>query len=275
MIELPEAIVLAKQLKENVLNKKIVKIITKESPHRFAFFNDEVDYEKELVGKQFIDAYNHAGIVELKLDESFLTLRDGTNIRYYKDKSLLPKKHQLLIEFEDESYLVVSVQMYGEINLSLESREHEFYYQICKLNSNPSHDDFTFEYFSNMLANCDDKLSIKAALATEQRIPGIGNGVLQDILFKARINPKTKLSLINQDQRKELYNVMMELIAKMIELGGRNTEKDIFNDAGGYEVILSSKTYKNGCPICKGEITKQAYLGGSVYFCENEQPLLK
>jgi hypothetical protein len=31
------------------------------------------------------------------------------------------------------------------------------------------------------------KLSLKALLATEQRIPGLGNGVLQDILFKARM----------------------------------------------------------------------------------------
>lgn|GEM_PF-2077218 len=30
----------------------------------------------------------------------------------------------------------------------------------------------------------------KAFLATEQRIPGLGNGVLQDILWTARIHPK-------------------------------------------------------------------------------------
>ena len=33
-------------------------------------------------------------------------------------------------------------------------------------------------------------LSAKAFLATEQHFPGIGNGVLQDILFAAQIHPK-------------------------------------------------------------------------------------
>jgi formamidopyrimidine-DNA glycosylase len=43
-------------------------------------------------------------------------------------------------------------------------------------------------------------LSAKAFLATEQRIPGLGNGVLQDILFTAGIHPKRKMAAISEEE---------------------------------------------------------------------------
>lgn len=275
MIELPEAIVLANQLKKEILNREIINVCAKQSPHKFTFFNDDYDYEKELLNKKIKDVTSTGPIVEIVFEDALMTFRDGTNLRFITDKAKLPKKHQLLLEFDNDTYLVITVQMYGEIHYTKDSREGEYYYQITKLNSNPSKDDFSQEYFLNMLNNCDEKISIKAALATEQRIPGIGNGVLQDILFNAKLNPKTKLKDISDKEKKELYKVIMDLINEMIVKGGRDTEKDIYGNPGNYQTILSSKNYKNGCPICHGEIIKQNYLGGSIYFCPKEQPIIK
>ena len=39
MIELPESIVLAKQLNETVVNKKIAKVLANQNPHKFAWFS--------------------------------------------------------------------------------------------------------------------------------------------------------------------------------------------------------------------------------------------
>jgi formamidopyrimidine-DNA glycosylase len=59
----------------------------------------------------------------------------------------------------------------------------------------------------------------------------------------------------------------------MTDLGGRDTEKDMFGHMGGYKTILSKNTLKNPCPNCGNEIVKEAYLGGAVYFCPTCQPL--
>jgi len=275
MIEVPEAVVLVDQLKDTILNKKVIKVIDRQSPHAFAWFNDELDYQKELVGDTVKDVCNYGGIVEIIFGNSFLTFRDGSNFRYIENEKKLPKKHQLLLQFEDDTFLVATTQMYGLFWLAKERDESDFYYQIAKLNSNPTRDDFTYEYFVGVLDNCSQKISIKAALATEQRIPGIGNGVLQDILFKARLNPKNKISTLTEEQKKVLYDQLVTTISEMIKKGGRDTEKDLFGNKGGYEVILSSKTYKNGCPVCHSEIVKQAYLGGSIYYCPVCQPIIK
>ena len=59
----------------------------------------------------------------------------------------------------------------------------------------------------------------------------------------------------------------------MTEHGGRDTEKDLFGKAGGYKTMMSKNSVSCCCPVCKGEITKEAYLGGSVYYCARCQRL--
>ena len=119
----------------------------------------------------------------------------------------------------------------------------------------------------------DEKLSVKAFVATKQRIPGLGNGVLQDILFHARIHPKRKMDTLTVEEYEKLYGAVKDTLLAMTVKGGRDTEKDLFGCNGGYKTILSSKTKELPCPVCGGQIKKEAYLGGSVYYCPVCQPL--
>jgi formamidopyrimidine-DNA glycosylase len=118
-----------------------------------------------------------------------------------------------------------------------------------------------------------DKLSAKALLATEQRLPGLGNGVLQDILFEARIHPKQKVGALSARQRQVLYRVIRSVLAAMTRQGGRDTERDLFGQAGGYQTRLSRNTVGQPCPRCGETIRKESYLGGAVYTCAGCQPL--
>jgi formamidopyrimidine-DNA glycosylase len=61
----------------------------------------------------------------------------------------------------------------------------------------------------------------------------------------------------------------------MTEHGGRDTEKDLFGHPGGYRVKLSKNTLDSGCPECGGQLVKEAYLGGAVYYCPSCQRLTK
>jgi formamidopyrimidine-DNA glycosylase len=114
---------------------------------------------------------------------------------------------------------------------------------------------------------------MKALLATEQRIPGLGNGVLQDILFKAGIHPKCKKSDISDSRKEQLFLSVKVALKKMADNGGRDTEKDIFGKPGGCKTILSKNTYKDPCPSCGDSVVKEAYMGGSIYYCPSCQVL--
>ncbi len=112
-----------------------------------------------------------------------------------------------------------------------------------------------------------EKLPLKAFLATEQRIPGLGNGVLQDILFRAGLHPRRKVAGLDEGARGALFAALTTTLADMFKGGGRDTEHDLFGNAGGYRTRMSKNTAGQPCPACGSLIQKQAFLGGSIYFC--------
>ena len=128
-------------------------------------------------------------------------------------------------------------------------------------------DRFDFPFFESMIAGIGKDISVKALLATEQRIPGLGNGVLQDILYNARIHPKRKISTLSAEDKERLFHAVKGTLADMIEKGVRDTEKDFYGIPGKYITRLSKNTYTKPCPQCGSRIIKEAYLGGSVYYC--------
>ena len=276
MIELPEAIVLSKQVNEMVTNKEIVRVIAEQSPHKFAWYHkDPQQYADILVGRSIQQAKPVGGLLELQIGDAKLVFSDGVNLRYYSAGSKLPVKHQLFTEFEDGSALVASVQMYGGLSCYPQGEEEtSSYYMVANEKPSPLSNEFNEAYFDAMSSAIElQKLSAKAFLATEQRIPGLGNGVLQDILWKAKIHPKRKMNTLSEEEKDILYRSIKEVLLEMTEAGGRDTEKNLLGIAGGYETAMSRNHVGEHCHVCGQPIIKEAYLGGSVYYCGNCQKL--
>lgn len=274
MIELPEALTLKKQLSENIINKTVFKVLPPTKSHKFCWFNgDPIDYDEKIKSQKITNIDAFGIFVEIEFQNGLkLSFNDGVNIRY-NDNSAIPDDYQLLIVFTDKTMLIFTVAMYGGIILHDESYENE-YYQKSRDYISPFSNDFK-KVYEDTLRQCKPTLSAKAFLATEQRFPGIGNGVLQDILFEAGIHPKRKISTLNKEEQDKLFVSIITVLNKMVELGGRDTEKDLFGNTGKYITKMSKNTISNGCPVCHSLITKEAYLGGSVYYCSHCQPLIK
>ena len=141
------------------------------------------------------------------------------------------------------------------------------YYKIAKEKVSPLSDAFNGTYFDSLFSEKTNKLSLKAFLATEQRIPGLGNGVLQDILFNAKMHPKRKINTLSNKDKKELLDSLKLTLTQMVAEGGRDTETDLHGRPGGYMTILSRNTVNKPCLACGTTIKKEAYMGGSIYFC--------
>ncbi len=273
MLELPESQTLARQLRESILGKRIEKVQANATPHGFAFYHgDPAGYGGLLLGKTVEDVQVFGGQVEIIAGDARLVINDGVNMRLYPAGSKRPGKHQLFVELSDGSALICTVQMYGGMQAFKTGTYDNPYYHVAKVKPSPLSDAFDEAYFGKMLAAAKETLSVKAFLATEQRIPGLGNGVLQDILFRARIHPKTKLSALTADQKARLFASVKDTLREMTDKGGRNTEKDLYGQPGGYPCLLSKNTLDKPCPVCSGALIRQAYLGGNIYFCPACQP---
>lgn len=276
MIELPESSTLARQIRDTLYGKTIKDVVAAQSPHGFAWYSgDPADYPWLLNKKTITDAKAHGGLVELFADEMRIRFNDGVNIRYLEPGEAPPKKHQLYILFEDDSAVVCTVQMYGGMMAYPDGTDDNPYYKVALEKPAPLTDAFDEVYFEGIVRDTPQKLSAKALLATEQRIPGLGNGCLQDILFNAKVNPQSKLSALSDRDLADIYQSLKSTLREMADAGGRDTEKDFFGAPGGYKTILSSKTMAYPCRECGGGVVRKAYMGGNVYFCPTCQPVLK
>lgn len=275
MLEIPEAFVIARQLRETVAGRRVTSVTAAHSPHKFAFFSgDPAEYPAHLTGRTLDTAEPLGGLIEVTLGDQRLLLGDGANLRYHATRAERPAKHQLLLELDDGSALSVSVQMYGGMWLFLEGEFDNRYYLVAKEKPSPLSAEFDAEYFSRLLDGPDaEKLSVKAFLATEQRIPGLGNGVLQDIAWTSRLHPKRKIGTLGDADRERLFSATKALLREMADNGGRDTERDLLGEPGGYATVMSRLHLGEACPACGTPIESAAYLGGKVYFCPSCQQL--
>lgn len=274
MIEMPEAHVLAQQLVATVVGGTLASVVAGRSPHRFAFFTgDPGDYPGLLAGRTVTDAVAHGGLVELGLGERRLLFGDGVNLRHHDAGRRPPDKHQLLLTFTDGSALSATVSMYGQLSC-FTSDYDDPYYRAARDRPSPLGERFDAGYFDELLSGPGaGKLSLKAFLATGQRIPGLGNGVLQDILWVARLHPRSTVAALDADARHRLFTTLTSLLGTMTAAGGRDTERDLFGRPGGYPTVMSRRHLGGPCPRCGEPIVKQAYLGGSIYVCQRcQQP---
>ena len=268
MLEIPESKVMSLQIEEILTGKKIVKVKNATSPHKFAWYNgDPAEYDKLLSGKQVLSSRGHGMFVDIICEDNvFIIAGDGTNIRYCASPEKCPEKFQLQIIFDDNSSIVFTVAMYGGIWACKDEFENS-YYQGSLYSISPLNDAFDESFFEKIFKSVTKDISMKALLATEQRIPGLGNGVLQDILFNAGIHPKRKKSTLSDFEKGELFHSLKVTLKSMTENGGRDTEKDFFGQNGRYKTILSKNTVNQPCPNCDGRIVKEPYLGGAIYYC--------
>lgn len=268
MIELPEALVLAEQINHTLAGKTIKKATADHTPHKFAWYTgDPTEYNNLLAGKTIGKASASGGHVEIRADGKLLIL--SVPLKYHAVNEKLPVKHQLLLEFEDNTALSCTIQMWGGMFCIDEGSEEGAMgdYFIAKKRPSPFSDQFD-RYFSELLADENtSKLSAKAFLATEQRVPGLGNGVLQDILWTAHIHPKRKMSQLSPDEITQMLQAVKSVLREMTVKGGRDTERDLFGCPGGYKTIMSKNTADQPCPVCSTTIKKEAYMGGSIYYC--------
>ena len=274
MLEIPETKTISLQAGNTLTGKKVTCVVNATSPHKFAFYcGDPAEYPGLLIGRQIRSTKGHGMFVDLYCDENIsITIGDGTNMRYYSPVEQPPEKHQLLIAFDDGSCVAFTVAMYGGIWVYKGIFDNPYYQHSLNAIS-PLEETFDRLFFDEIIKSVTKEISVKALLATEQRIPGLGNGVLQDILFNAGIHPRCKKSALSGFQKDELFYNVKATLKNMTKLGGRDTERDFYGHAGGYKTLLSKNTMRHPCPNCGNTIIKEAYLGGAVYFCPACQKL--
>ena len=275
MFELPEFVTLARQMNDTLKGKTILRGQLGNSPHKFVWYNrSHEEFDQLTRGRTVGEARARGKWLFIPLEPGYVLLLGecGGKVLYHPPGSTVPEKYHLYITFEDGSSLTATTQMWGAMELCEEGEEQNRQY-IKDMRITPVEPEFTFGYFCALV---DELLagktrSAKALLTQDQIIPGLGNAIAQDILFRARLHPRHPIADLSTDQRRALYDAIVGTVGEVIEKGGRYDEYDLYNHPGGYARVMDKNAVGRPCPRCGGEVEKIQYLGGACYVCPSCQ----
>jgi formamidopyrimidine-DNA glycosylase len=275
MFELPEFVTLAKQINDTLKGKTVQRGQLGNSPHKFVWYNrSHEEFDQLTKGKTIGEAWAKGKWLFIPLEPGYVLLLGecGGRVLHHPPGSKVPKKYHLYITFEDDSFLTVTTQMWGAMELYERGEESEREY-VKGMRTTPIEPEFTLEYFNALIDDliAGKKRSAKGLLTQDQLIPGLGNAIAQDILFRARLHPRHAIVDLSTGQRQALYDAIVDTVGEVIERGGRYDEYDLHNNRGGYIRKMDKNAVGRPCPVCGGTIEKMQYLGGACYVCPNCQ----
>jgi formamidopyrimidine-DNA glycosylase len=108
----------------------------------------------------------------------------------------------------------------------------------------------------------------KSALMNQEIIAGIGNIYSDEILFQAKIHPKTKINKISDTKLRELFEIIKNVLKVGIEKKGElTTYPDDF--------LIPHRKIEDKCPHCGVHIERFEISQRHGFFCPNCQILNK
>jgi formamidopyrimidine-DNA glycosylase len=271
MFELPEYITLARQINEVVTGKAIHRGALGNSPHKFVWYNrTHEEFAGLTAGKVVGTARVQGRWLFIPLEPGYVLLfgECGGRLLYHPPPARQPDKYHMWLAFADGSALSALTQMWGAMELYETGQEMARQY-IQGMRPTPVDPDFTFHYFSALIAELmpGEKRSVKALLTQDQLIPGLGNAIAQDIMFRSGLHPKHPINALGEGQQRALYDAIRATVNAGIAGGGRDDEFDLYNRPGGYRRLMDSRAAGQPCPTCGTVIEKIQYLGGACYSC--------
>lgn len=272
MPELPEIVVKTKQMKKEIVGKRIADVEVRQPKN----LNVPVeDFTETVKGKTVLDVSARGKWFFIKLDSAhYLLINLGMNadMLYFSPEQKPSEKYQFKLTFTDKSGFTIQFQWFGYIHLVHEKnlKKHRL---TGKLGISPIEKEFTLERFKELLGK--RKARIKSFLLDQRNIAGIGNVYIQDILFKAKLHPNRLISSLSEKEIHALYEAIKEVLSYSIQLGGLAYEKDFYGQNGKLTIEKFLVGYKPGkpCPTCKKPIEKIKTGSTSTYICPKCQKM--
>jgi len=273
-IELPEAKVLAEQMNKELRGKQIKSYDLQdyERLQKIGLLNKDLTSFDQLVNRKIESVMSRGNVVRVKLDNGMnliLAPEYGGKIFYHTSKKTVPNKFHLKVDFSDNTVLTVRLTSIGHFSAIKDSDLERSY--VYRRDYNPQipsamDEEFTIECFSKLLT--ENNRVLKSVLVGKDAIVvGLSNSAFQDIIYRARLQPKRKAAELNDDERKALYDAIRLVLQERIRLKGKDQFYDLYGNQGGYTPAMGPNMKQQNCPVCGTTIKKLSHGGGHVYFC--------
>jgi formamidopyrimidine-DNA glycosylase len=291
MPELPEVETIVRELNREVLARTFLDVWTdfKEMIKKPKSFDE---FRKEIKGKKILNirrrgknilfdlSGNKVLLVHQKLTGHLLLgkwhLEKGrwiSEIPGPLSDDPMNKFLHLIFWLDDKRQLALSdLRKFAKVELI---NKEELEKELKSLGPEPLEKDFGFEKFKEQILK-KKRGKIKQILMEQEVIAGIGNIYSDEILWQAKVHPFKDISKLKEEELKEIFSAMREILKKAIAARGESISdfRRITGEKGGFDPLR--KVYRREgekCPRC-GTIIKRIKIGGrSAHFCPKCQKL--
>jgi formamidopyrimidine-DNA glycosylase len=272
-IELPEIEILANQMNTELTTKVIERttIDNYQKLQKITFFNKDLSLYDRLNGCTVKSVTGRGTVVRVKMNKKMnllLAPEMGGEVRYHAERTNLPKKYHLLLDFKDGSSFSVRLKGYGLIHSTPDADLAKVYsYDRDVLNGiSPLEKNYTLEYVIAALDEKDKNLKT-LMVGKEAIVVGFGNAGFQEIAYKAGIHPKRKSSTFTKTEKKALFNAIKKVTESRIKKGGKNSFSDLHGKQGKHVPLVGGHLRNKPCPKCGTTIERLMFGGGPTYLC--------
>ena len=273
-IEAPEAHILSEQMDKELRNKKLktVSLRDYQKLQRIGFINKNISSFDNLKAHSIESVVSRGNLILARFENGMNLLLGpeyGGKILYHAEKATAPKKFHLKLDFEDGTCLTVTLTGMGVIKALRDSdlKDDYVYKRDFSTVASPlSDEEFTARSFIERLRG--RTVNIKSVLVGKEAVVvGLSNSAFQDVIHRAKIHPKKKVSDLSMDERRALFEAIRSMIRERLKLGGKDQFVNLYGKPGHYTPTMEPGLKDKPCKTCGTQIEKISMGGGQVFFC--------
>ncbi len=262
MPELPEVATYQKFFEQASLHRKVVSVRVHEP--RVVLVSPET-LEGRLIGQNFVNTRRIGKQLFVELSGgAWLTLHFGMtgSLRYYRDAEDTPRFAKVEWGLDDGfSVAFCCPRILGRVGVA---NDLEAFRKKKKLGQDAQR--ITQEEFGQRLAG--RKGLIKPLLLNQSLVAGLGNWIVDEILYQAKVHPMTPANQLNESTIALIYEKMQYVLETAIRHEAR------YEDFPQSFLVTYRWLERDGHPLQQKNIERIVVGGRSTYYCPNEQTLV-
>lgn len=186
----------------------------------------------------------------------------------------MPNPHtRVIFTFSDNTHLYFNDQRkFGWVKI-VDQGSSDMDQVLKGLGPEPLEKEFTWEILKQNLLR-HKSMPVKVAIMDQSVVSGVGNIYSNEACFNAKLDPRTKVNKLTDEQFKKLYSGIKKALEDGIKYGG-STRTHFVDPEGrkGYFLDYANVYGKEGyaCKGCPGKVEKIALGGRGTYFCSSCQ----
>jgi formamidopyrimidine-DNA glycosylase len=187
------------------------------------------------------------------------------SLKHFTDGEQDPPYDRMRLDFDDGHHLAyVNARLLGRIGLAADDAAF-----IAAQGLGPDALDPLFDHAAFEQSLAGRKRDVKSLLMDQEVVAGIGNSYSDEILFQARLNPRTRCDRLDVGARQQLFGRLKSVLKTAIA-SGAGAERLVDRLPSSF---LTPHREKGGrCPRCGGEIASAKFSGRTAYYCPRCQP---